>query len=77
MSDSESKTARVPRDNRLFSGDGPRAPKNPDRSADPNCVRCSDGRITRYVTTTRTYGYVLLVYSPREPRVCSCIKSDY
>jgi len=34
MSDSESETVRVPRDNPLFSGDGPSAPKNPDRSAD-------------------------------------------
>jgi len=43
MSDSESDTVRVPRDNPLFSGDGPSAPQNPDRSADPlPCPFCGD-----------------------------------
>lgn len=34
MSDSESDTVRVPRDNPLFSGEGPSVTQNPGRSAD-------------------------------------------
>jgi len=42
MSDSESDTTRVPRDNPLFSGDGPSDLQNPDCSAVPIfiCPKC-------------------------------------
>lgn len=77
MSDSESETGRVPRRNPLVSGEGASDSPNLDRSADHSCLRCSDGLESRYVPTSKTFGHVLLWYSPREPRACSCIKSDY
>lgn len=58
MSDSESDTGRVPRDNPLFSGDGASAPQNPARSADHDFDYDTDDE-SDYCLTCDNEGYIV------------------
>jgi hypothetical protein len=40
------------------------------------CIKCNNSGITtRYTNTSKKEGKIILIYSPKEPKICNCIKT--